>query len=289
MRLVSRAGAGEHPEVYIYFSDIYVAEMPLRHQTWLALCSCCVLKSKIEASVDEEHQVCALTMSKSVQSDSCRIKQYNEIASQRIKHQLPSGKHHTPTNSLRSMYFAVLCVSASVHCLQQESGPKAKRWGDALKRLILQDDFASDIGFQLVAELNDQLVGVVLAWHLPSAQELQLLQIATDPSFRRQGIASQLLHQIQSDHRCAATLDAYVLHHSVSMCRVVWVRPCCQAVLARPGTVLDCGNCLLFTLDAKRVFRAPPERPGHAQASSLARSPLIEHQPSLNRDRTTVC
>lgn len=79
----------------------------------------------------------------------------------------------------------------------------------------LQAEGRAEMGFHLVAERDDVVIAALMTWHLPQAEEVQLLQIATLPSCRRTGAASALLQVLTTDARCAAAnADCFAAHDS---------------------------------------------------------------------------
>ena len=75
----------------------------------------------------------------------------------------------------------------AIHDINQKS------FSQAWSYQAIQDEFNNNFAYYLVAKTKDQVVGFIGAWLV--LDEVQITNIAVDPSLRRRGIAKALLQQ----------------------------------------------------------------------------------------------
>ena len=87
--------------------------------------------------------------------------------------------------SIHNMSFQDL---PAIHDINQRS------FSQAWSYQAIQDEFFNEFAHYLVAKIKDQAVGFIGAWLV--LDEVQITNIAVDPSLRRMGIAKALIDQL---------------------------------------------------------------------------------------------
>ena len=100
----------------------------------------------------------------------------------------------------------------------------------------------------LVAMVDDRLAGFVVARHT-APDELEILNAAVDPPFRRRGVARSLMQQLVSQYRGSVYLEvrqsnyaAQKLYHSLGF-EVIGVRPDYYTSPVESGIVMKFLSC----------------------------------------------